>query len=79
MADIQNLTFDQLGNKNVVVPRITISCEVRDSSTGVLLNDFTGANAIEWPKALGELTVAQQLNILDDVLNRIVRMKAGLE
>jgi len=28
---------------------------------------------------LGELTVAQQLNILDDVLNRIVRMKAGLE
>lgn len=79
MADFQNVVVTSQAAANVNVPRYSVSVQVTDSTTGALLADFTGANAIQWPGVLATLTAEQRRAILEMVLTYVVRVKAGLQ
>ena len=78
MPDLQNFAITILGAANVNIPRAQISARLVDSQTGVLLSDFTGANALNWPGVLTTLTVAQRRYLIDQLANTILLMRAGL-
>lgn len=79
MPDLQNFSVTPGTAANVNIQRFTIECQITDSNTGAVLHDFTGANAIQWPSVMGTLTAAQRRSILQDIVNRIIYMRAGLE
>lgn len=79
MPDFQQFDVQTLGSVSVTLPRFQISVKVTDSQTGATIADFTGANAFVFPGVLATLTAAQRRTILDDIVARLIRMKAGLE
>ena len=79
MPDLQEFLITPQASANINVPRATISAKVTDSSTGEVLSDFTGANAIQWPSVLTTLTATQRQNLIDLVATTIVMMKAGFQ
>jgi len=79
MPDIQQLVITDLADITATVPRFQISCQVRDSQTNALLNDFTGANTFNFPGVLTTLTAQQKKSLLRGLVRRIIQMKAGLD
>lgn len=80
MADLQNFSITPLANASVTVPRFRIECTITDSQTGAVLQDFTGANAINFPADLGSIfpTAAEKREFIDQLAHYLVRKKAGL-
>jgi hypothetical protein len=79
MPDFQNFSITRLANQNVNIPRWSISLQVVDSQTGALIRDFTGANAITFPQVLGQLTNAQQDEMVELIVSWLIRKRAGLD
>lgn len=79
MPDFQNLTVTTQGSANVNVPRFTVECTINDSTTGAVLADYTGANAIQFPGILATLTGPQRRAILDYILSHLILMRGGYE
>jgi hypothetical protein len=64
-----NFSITRIANATISVPRWTISGQIVDSkSQQTVLQDFTGANAVTFPTVLGNLTAAQQ----DELVPQIV-------
>jgi len=79
MPDILNYSVTVLGAANVNVPRATIAARVVDSSNqSIVLADFTGGNALNWPGVLTTLTATQRQQLIDMVATTIILMRAGL-
>jgi hypothetical protein len=66
--DLVNFTITPLASANVNVPRATVSGQAVDSTTGALLQDFTGANAVQFPLVLASLTGAERLELLNMIV-----------
>lgn len=79
MPDFQSISITDLADASVTVPRFQVSCQVKDSQTGAILSDFTGANALTFPNALGTLTAQQKRSLLRGLVRRMILMKAGLD
>lgn len=79
MPDLQNFSITPQGAANVNVPRAVISAQLTDEHNGELLNDFTGANAINFPGVLSTLTAQQRASLVQDVAQRIILMRAGID
>jgi hypothetical protein len=63
---------------NVQLPRFTISGKGVDSNNqSIVIYDFTGVNAIQFPAVIDTLTADQQRVILDLVIRYIINIKAG--
>ncbi len=75
MPDLQNFTVTPLANASVTVPRATLSGQLRDSTTGVLLADFTGANTVAFPAVLTTLTGPQQRELVEEITWWLLRKK----
>lgn len=78
MTDYQNYKLTPLAAVSVSVPRVQIEAEVHDSTTGDLIADFTGANALIFPGVVTTLTNAQQLELGHRIARFILDSKAGL-
>lgn len=79
MPDIANLTVTVGTAASISAQRFTIECQVLDSDTGGVLADFTGANALQWPNVLASLTGAQRRAMIEAIMFRIIRQRAGLD
>ena len=77
MPDLTDFSITPQGSSSVTVPRATIAGKLVDSQTGILLADFTGANAIQFPSVLATLSVAQRKDIIDLIATLIINQKAG--
>ena len=80
MPDLQQYQLTPLSNASLTVPRFQIECVVTDSQSGAVLFDFTGANAIVFPRDLLTLypTAAERRAFADLIANELIRKKAGL-
>jgi hypothetical protein len=63
---------------NANVPTIKIETRIHDSDTGALIADFTGNNAIQFPRDLGSLSIDHQRGLVELIVDYIIRRKAGL-
>lgn len=79
MPDLQNYSRTFLGAANVNVPRVQISAQVTDSTTGAVLADFTGANVILFPAVMSTLTQQQRQKVADTIATMLVLMRAGFD
>ena len=78
MPDFQNFSITTGTSANVNTFRFTISCQIVDSKTGLLITDFTGANAILFPAVMNLLTAAQRMSIMQEIAPTIIRLRAGI-
>ena len=80
MPDLQSFSITPLANASVNVPRFRIECQITDSQTGAVLQDLTGANAINFPTDLPTLfpTTAERREFIDQLAHYLVRKKANL-
>ncbi len=78
MADFQNYAATPGTAVSITVPKYTISCQVTDSTTGAVLADYTGANALQFPSVLTGLSVAQYKQVMDVLAPMLVHIKSGL-
>jgi hypothetical protein len=63
---------------NVQMNRSTVSGKGVDSNNqSIVIYDFTGANAIQWPAVIDTLTADQQQYIFDMVIRTVINFKAG--
>lgn len=77
--DFQKFSVTRLAAAQLTVPRWAIELEVRDSTTGELVRDFMGANRLLFPNVLGQLTNAQQDEVVEMIVGMLVRRRAGLD
>lgn len=78
MPDFNNFAVIRTTAANVNVPTHRFEGQLTDSSTGAVLADYTGGNALAWPGVLATLTSEQQDEIAQDLAQRIILLKAGL-
>jgi hypothetical protein len=78
VADLQNYSLTAGGAATLTLPQHTIAGRVTDSTTGATLADFTGDSALSFPSVLATLTAAQRDELLSQIAQQILLMKAGL-
>lgn len=81
MPDFQNYNLTLQSNQQVTLFRFLVETEIRDSQTGELLFDFTGAtNGIKFPADLPTLlpTNADKREFVEFIAHYLIRKKAGL-
>lgn len=76
--DLRGFTVARNGTASLTVPVWSITGQIVDSRTGALKADFTGANAISFPQALGLLTAAQQDEVIGLIVSRLLERRFGL-
>lgn len=73
MPDLQNFAVTKLSNQTINnAPRYQISCTVNNSSTGALIRDFTGANALIFPQVLATLSEAERVEMIQLISNWLI-------
>lgn len=77
MADRQQFTVTLGNNVNVAMPSAVIAGKITDSTSGAVLSDFTGANAIQFPQIVSTLTAAQKRQLVDLLVDFLVNVKTG--
>lgn len=81
MADLRNFSIVRAGTVSLPnAPTWTISGQVvdvnyADQSKATVLADFTGANAVKFPQVLGQLTAAQQDDLVQMIVMYLLRAK----
>jgi len=79
MADFLQFQITALSSANVNVPRATIEALVVDSDDqSIVIADFTGVNALNFPGVITTLTAAQRLELARMIAGWLLRVKAGL-
>ncbi len=79
MPDLLNFSITPLAAVNVNVPRASIAATVVDSGNqNIVLADFTGANALNFPGVISTLTAAQRQELIQMIANWLIFTKAGL-
>lgn len=78
MPDLQSFSIVRAGNKSLTVPTWTVSFTVNDSTTGAVISDRTGANAVDFPQVLGQMTAAQQDEFVAEVVMTLLRKRGIL-
>ena len=79
MPDLLNFSIARAGSKSMTVPTWTISGQIVDSSDQTLvLRDFTGANSVSFPQVLGNLTAAQQDEMIYRIVNWLLEKRFGV-
>lgn len=76
MPDLQQFSVTPQSAAQVSVPRAVIAAQVVES--GAVIADFTGANAIQFPAVIKDLTAAQLAELIDIVASWLVLRRAGL-
>lgn len=84
MANIQQYSVTRSGTTNIQnFPRYVITASVEDTDpvTGlrVVIADFTGANALNFPAVMATLTPEQRDRFIELVSMWLVNVKAGLQ
>ena len=79
MPDLQNFRITPLAAASVNVPRATIEGQICDSTTGAVLADLTGANAISFPACLKDLTADQRHELVQLIASWLLMVKAGYQ
>lgn len=73
MPDLQNFSVTKIANQTITnAPRYQISCLVTNSTTGAVIRDFTGANAITFPQVLGQLSEAERVEMIELICNWLI-------
>jgi hypothetical protein len=75
--NIQNFGYTEGAAVNVNVPDIAITATV-EADGGAVLADYTGPNALHFPAVLSTMTVEQRAELLSQIAQTIVLIKAGL-
>lgn len=75
--NIQSFGFTAGEAANLNLPTHTITAIV--DQDGQIIADYTGANAIQWPAVLALLSADQRTALMDEIAQRIVLMKAGVQ
>ena len=86
MPDLQNFSVQPTGKLTQVGPnalttirQYRISGEIRDSTNGHLIADFSGANAILFPDVMPTLTVTQVEAVLQLIFRYLVTQQTGIQ
>ena len=74
--NIQNFGYSEQAAVNVNVPDTVITARVEEDN-GAVLADYTGPNALHFPAVLSTMTVEQRANLLGQIAQTIVLIKAG--
>ncbi len=75
MPDLQEFSVTRAGSKTLSVPTWTVSVKVTDSTTGAVISDHTGVNAVSFPQALGQMTAAQQDEFVAEIVMALLRKR----
>jgi hypothetical protein len=78
MADFRNFQLTAQADASLTVARINIEATVVDSTTGAVIADFTGANAVQFAIRVPGFTAAQHRAIAEQLARDILHMKAGV-
>lgn len=79
MADMQSYSVTLLGQAGVQTPRASINARITNSETGATLFDYTGANALQFPAVLRDLSNERFMFLIERILGPwLVLEKAGL-
>lgn len=76
MADLQNYSVTAGNAVQVTTLDWVITATVQEGND--VLADFTGANALHYPAVLATLTLEQQNDLISQIAQQIVLVKAGL-
>ena len=74
--NIQNFGYTEGAAVNVNVPETVITARVEEDN-GAVLADYTGPNALHFPAVLSTMTVEQRAELLGQIAQTIVLIKAG--
>lgn len=77
--DLGQFSITRTTSAQLTVPRWTIEFVVINPTTGAVTHDFTGANALVFPTVLGQLTNAQQDELVEHVVMLLIKRRAGIE
>lgn len=78
MPDLQNFSIVRTGTASLTVPVWTVSGQICDSSSGAVLRDFTGGNAVSFPQVLGSLSQTQQDEFVQTVILWLLQKRFGV-
>jgi hypothetical protein len=80
MADLMQFSVTRNGTVSLPnAPTWRISGKIVDSATQqTVLADFTGANVVNFPQVLGQLTNAQQDRLVEMIVRQILEFKFGI-
>ncbi len=79
MPDLQQFSVVRnVGTVSLLVPTWTISGKITDSKTGAVLVDFTGINSVTFPQVLGQLTQAQQNELVQNLVRELLQKRFGV-
>lgn len=78
MADLKNFSITRIAAAQMTVPRWQISGQItNDREQQNVIRDFTGANAVIFPTVLGQLTNAQQDELVEGLVMRLLFQRFG--
>ena len=77
MPDFQNFSITRGNNVSLSVPVWTIEGKITNSQNGSVIQDFTGANAVKFPQILGQLTIDQQNQFVEEIIQILIHRKFG--
>ncbi len=76
MPDLIQFSVVRSGTASLTVPVWTISGKLVDSATQqTVLQDFTGGNSVSFPQVLGNLTNAQQDELVNELVLGLLRRR----
>lgn len=79
MPDFRSFRLTAQADASLTVARINVEGTVHDSTTGALLQDFTGTNAIQFALRVPGFSVAQHRQLAEQVAQDIILMRMGLK
>lgn len=63
-------------NRSVSMPIADVAFLIRRLDTNEVIRDFTGANAVQFPNFMGGLTTTQKRELLTQIVQWIIEIKA---
>lgn len=77
-VNFQEFSITRIAPAQLTVPRWSIALKVTDSATDAILKDLTGVNALVFPTVLGQLSTAEQDEMVQMIVGWLIRKRAGV-
>ena len=79
MPDFAQFSITARPDSNILVAVIRVQARVIDSTTGAVLNDFTGGNSIDFALRVPGFSAADHKELAERIATFIIHRRAGID